>query len=402
MKNASWLFSALFAVLLLPLCHAAAEPNYTIMVSLDGFRWDYPLQHNTPHLDAIARKGVSATMLPSFPASTYPNHYTLATGLTPDRHGIINNRFWVEEAGKMFAIDDPEMRDNPAFYGGEPIWTTAQKQGLKTATIYWVGSDIPIKGQHPTYYTVYEEESLLTFQERIDTAIQWLQKPDDERPRLIMLYIDQPDGHGHTFGPDTPEVKEMVEHLDSLMGTLIQQIEQLPFADRINLIVTSDHGMTEIDRHTRYIHPDEVLDPATYTRIVTRNPSYIFAEEQHHDTILQAFSNLPHINAYKKDQIPAHLQYGTHPRMGDIVVIPDNGWQFDVEPLEYLGMHGYDPQHPDMQVIFRAFGPDFKENHQAQPFHNTDIYSLLCLLLHITPEPTQGNPERILPLLRQP
>lgn len=340
-------------------------------------------------------------MRPSYPASTFPNHYTLATGLTPDQHGIINNVFWVEEMGKEYTMSDMEMRNNPDYYGGEPIWTTAKKQGVITGNLYWVGSDIAIKGEYPHYYKVYAHRPRLSYEARIDTAIQWLQKPIAERPRLIMLYIEQPDGVGHSYGPTGKETGRTILYLDSLVGDLRHKLAQLPIGKQINLIVTSDHGMADIDNEQRYLSPDKVLKPTWYKRIVAANPSFIFAEEAYHDSIIRAFEPYAHITAYKRGELPAELGYGTHRRMGDIVVVPDCGWQFAPQPRGLKGAHGYSQHHPDMQVAFRAVGPDFKQNYRAEMFENVDIYLLLSHLLNIKPAATSGRSERILPLLKR-
>ena len=188
-------------LLLLSLNAATPETHYTVIVSLDGFRWDYPDMYKTPNLDRMAADGVKAVMLPSYPASTFPNHYTLATGLVPDHHGIINNTFWDVKNRRQYSMGDSATRNNPEYYLGEPIWITAQKQGVKTGNMYWVGSDIAIKKSHPTYYRPWNAKPFLTFEQRIDTVLTWLQKPEPERPRLIMLYFEEPDGSGHHNGP---------------------------------------------------------------------------------------------------------------------------------------------------------------------------------------------------------
>ena len=246
---------------LLPLNAKNPAPHYTVIVSLDGFRWDYPTLYQTPNLDRMGQDGVKAVMLPSYPASTFPNHYTLATGLVPDHHGIINNTFWDVKNKCQYSMGDSASRYNPQYYLGEPIWTTAQKQGLKTGNMYWVGSDIAIKGSYPTYYREWTAKPFLTFEQRIDSVLSWLQKPEEERPRLVMLYFEEPDGSGHHNGPHSKKTGIVVQHMDSLMGVLRTGLEGLPIAKEINLIITSDHGMTEISSErvvemNRYLKPE--------------------------------------------------------------------------------------------------------------------------------------------------
>lgn len=377
-----------------------AEGNYTIIVSLDGFRWDYPIMYRTPNLNKMAVDGVSATMLPSYPASTFPNHYTLATGLVPDHHGIVNNVFWVEEKGKAFSMSTPDMRNDPSYYGGEPIWITAQKQGIITGNLYWVGSDIPIKETLPTYHKVYADKPRLTFEERVDTAICWLNKPIEERPRLIMLYIEEPDGAGHRFGPTGAGTDAVVYYVDSIVGVLRDKIEQLPIADKINLIVTSDHGMTQIDNDYRFVNATEVLKESWYKRLVGTSPTSVFTQEGYQDSVLAVINGLTGVKAYKKEEFPANLNYGKNPRLGDVIIVPDCGWHFDVKPKGVEGAHGFSPEDSDMQVVFRAIGPDFKTGYISDKFHNVDIYPLLAYLLGVVPEQTDGQYNRVSSLLK--
>lgn len=364
--------------------------SYTIIVSLDGFRWDYPQIHGTPNLDKMAQKGVSAVMRPSYPASTFPNHYTLVTGLVPDHHGIVNNIFWDRANHRQYSMGDSLTRYNPDYYKGEPIWTTAQRQGVKAASIYWVGSDINIKNSYPTYYKEWAEQPRLTFEQRVDTALALLNKKVEDRPRLITLYMDEPDASGHHFGPNGKETKIMVNHIDSLIGKLIDGIESLPFGDRVNLIVTADHGMTYVSKD-RFININDYLKPSWYERAVDNNPTSIFASKENQDSIYKALSNIDNIKVYRKSKVPKSLNYGTNPNIGDIVVIPACGWQFGFKPSPNIGAHGYDPAHPDMQVIFFAIGSDFKENYKGKTFDNTAIYPLLAHLLGVKPAHNDGN-----------
>ena len=162
-----------------------AGKHYTVIVSLDGFRWDYPQMYDTPFFDRMAREGVKATMIPSFPSKTFPNHYTIATGLVPDHHGIVANTFWDPQRQELYKMSNLKTRNDASYYGGEPIWITAQKQGIKTGNIYWVGSDIAVKGQHPTYYHVYDQKPRLTQTERVAEALRMLKLPEEERPSWL-------------------------------------------------------------------------------------------------------------------------------------------------------------------------------------------------------------------------
>lgn len=318
---------AFSALLLLSLNATTPETHYTVIVSLDGFRWDYPDMYKTPNLDRMAADGVKAVMLPSYPASTFPNHYTLATGLVPDHHGIINNTFWDVKNRRQYSMGDSATRNNPEYYLGEPIWITAQKQGVKTGNMYWVGSDIAIKKSHPTYYRPWNAKPFLTFEQRIDTVLTWLQKPEPERPRLIMLYFEEPDGSGHHNGPCSLPTGAVVQHMDSLVGVLRKKIEALPFGKDINLIVTSDHGMTDISPE-RVVNINDYVKPEWCEVIDGRTPTSIFSKPEYRDSICNALKKAAHIRVWKKEEIPAELHYGSSDRIGDIVVAPELGWQF--------------------------------------------------------------------------
>lgn len=367
--------------------------NLTIVVSLDAFRWDYPTIYNTPWLDSIAANGVAATMVPSYPSSTFPNHFTLATGLVPDHHGIVNSQFWAPEKGELFSKGDSATRYNPYYFGGEPIWVTAKKQGVKSASIYWVGSDVAIQGLYPDYYLRWDNEPRLTYPQRVEEALRIAKLPESERPSLLMVYFDEPDWTTHHYGPIAQESEAVIEELDSLMGILYRGLKELDYG--VNLIVTSDHGMTEISDE-KFISIEQSVNPDWVERIVSTNPTTIFCKEGCRDSLFEQLSKVKHISVWRKEEVPAHLNYGTSNHLGDIIVAPDLGWQFATTPRGLKGAHGYDINEPDMQIIFRACGPDFKRGYTLpHSFSNVDLYSILAELLKIEPAKTDGSLERV-------
>ena len=367
--------------------------NLTIVVSLDAFRWDYPTIYNTPWLDSIAANGVAATMVPSYPSSTFPNHFTLATGLVPDHHGIVNSQFWAPEKGELFSMGDSATRYNPYYFGGEPIWVTAKKQGVKSASIYWVGSDVAIQGLYPDYYLRWDNEPRLTYPQRVEEALRIAKLPESERPSLLMVYFDEPDWTTHHYGPIAEESEAVIEELDSLMGILYRGLKELDYG--VNLIVTSDHGMTEISDE-KFISIEQTVNPDWVERIVSTNPTTIFCKEGCRDSLFEQLSKVKHISVWRKEEVPAHLNYGTSNHLGDIIVAPDLGWQFATTPRGLNGAHGYDINEPDMQIIFRACGPDFKRGYTLpHSFSNVDLYSILAELLKIEPAKTDGSLEKV-------
>ena len=367
--------------------------NLTIVVSLDAFRWDYPTIYNTPWLDSIAANGVAATMVPSYPSSTFPNHFTLATGLVPDHHGIVNSQFWAPEKGELFSKGDSATRYNPYYFGGEPIWVTAKKQGVKSASIYWVGSDVAIQGLYPDYYLRWDNEPRLTYPQRVEEALRIAKLPESERPSLLMVYFDEPDWTTHHYGPIAEESEAVIEQLDSLMGILYRGLKELDYG--VNLIVTSDHGMTEISDE-KFISIEQSVNPDWVERIVSTNPTSIFCKEGCRDSLFEQLSKVKHISVWRKEEVPAHLNYGTSNHLGDLIVAPDLGWQFATTPRGLKGAHGYDINEPDMQIIFRACGPDFKRGYTLpHSFSNVDLYSILAELLKIEPAKTDGSLEKV-------
>ena len=383
--------------------------RYTVIISLDGSRWDYADYYDMPFFDSLATVGVKARMEASFPSSTFPNHYTMATGLVPDHHGLVNNSFWNPDTQHGYAIGDKESRYDARYYGGEPIWITAQKQGVKCGVVYWVGSDIPVGPEgnaFPTYYRHWDEDPHWTFEERCDEIVRLLSLPQNERPRLVMGYFDEPDHQGHVHGPISPECKQMTERMDSLMHSLYLRLKALPIGKKLNFILAGDHGMTEISPE-HFIGWYDVMPEEWIERIVGNLPTSIWVKEGYVDSLYNRLKQVEHLNVWKHGEVPAYLNYGTSNRLGDLIVSPDLGWQFNFAPSRNHGTHGFDPTDTDMMVAFRAVGPDFKEGYEApftegekSAFHNTDLYPLLCKLLGVKPAPVDGKLERIQKILK--
>jgi alkaline phosphatase D len=376
--------------------------NYVVLVSLDGFRWDYNQIYNTPNLNKMAHDGVKADrMIPSFPTVTFPNHYTIATGLYPDHHSLINNSFPAADLGLFYRMGDRVAVENPAFYGGEPIWATAEKQGVKAGSFFWVGSEAPVGGMRPSYWKKYDEK--VTFEERIDTVIKWLGLPKGKRPELVTLYFDEPDHTGHSFGPLATETGKMVQHIDSMMGVLRAKISKLPDAKRINLIILSDHGMAAVSAE-KYINLKSIVPERMISSISGGNPVYLInSKDGKKDSILYLLNNTKGLKAWDKSQVPSRLHYGTNPRIPEIVVLADSSWSIGTRPDGSTlrgGAHGYDNKNSDMFAVFYAAGPSFRKNYQFKELNNIDIYNLVCKLLKINPAKNDGDPQHIEGMLK--
>lgn len=402
-----------FLVIALSLCLSACQPRVsaqscnkqiTVILSLDGFRWDYPDKTYTPNLDQIAADGVKAeSMIPSFPSKTFPNHYTIVTGLYPDHHGLVNNSFFNPELNRSYSMGAKDSRFDPAFYGGEPIWITAKKQGLITASFFWVGSDVPVQGMNPDYFKKYDGS--IPYINRIDTIIYWLSLPESIRPRLILAYYEEPDGIGHKYGPEDPRTFEAVHEIDSLTGILYKRIKMLAIADSVNFIIVSDHGMGEIS-------PKDVVTLRDYipekwpVRIEGGNPIFnLYASDGWVDSAYIALHEVPHIKVWKAGEVPAYLNYGQNPSCGNIVVVADSAWSVNLNRQlisKSRGTHGYDITDSDMHAIFYASGPAFKQAYSQPTFKNVDIYPLLSHLLGILPAPNDGDLNEIKGMLKNP
>jgi predicted AlkP superfamily pyrophosphatase or phosphodiesterase len=376
--------------------------NYVVMVSLDAWRWDYNKLYNTPIINKLGEEGIKAErLIPSFPTNTFPNHYSIATGLYPDHHGLINNTFPAPDLGLLYRIGDRAAIENPAFYGGEPVWVTAMKQGIITASFFWVGSEAPIAGMHPDYWKAYSDS--YTYEERIDTVIKWLSYPIEKRPGLVTLYFDEPDATSHDSGPVSNETGRVVQRLDSLIGVLRERLSSLPYTKRINLIVLSDHGMAQLSPE-KYVNIRNVVPNRMIAGIFGSNPVYLInASQGKKDSVLMLLNRTPGIKAYKKEELPKRLNYGTHPRIPEIVVIGDSSWSVGTraDASSYTGgTHGYDIANSDMNAIFYATGPAFKKGRTIESMDNTDIYNIVCRILDIKPAQNDGDPGIVKKLLR--
>lgn len=370
---------------------------------MDGFRWDYPDSTATPYFDKIEEMGVKAeSMQVSFPSKTFPNHYTLVTGLVPDHHGIVNNTFYAPEFDEVYAIRNREAVQNGKFYQGEPIWNTAEKQGMKAGSYFWVGSEADIQGMHPSYYKDYDHH--FDFYQRVDSVMAWLSFEESKRPHLISWYVHEPDGVGHHYGPHSEEADSTIRDLDTLLGYFMKELSEHPLADKVNVIILSDHGMGNTYKEKAILLTD-YLKKDWYTYLVGGNPIYnIEAQEGFEDSIYLALEQVNGLTIYKNSEIPAALNYGTHKRCLDFTIVADSTYSLmKREPRKsygFGGTHGYDIRNKDMNAIFYAYGPAFKENYQQEMFKNVDVYPLMCEILKLNPAPNDGDLEEVKGMLK--
>ena len=401
------LFFAIF-ILLFTSCHknnetpaddkpAKTDIPYVVMLSLDGFRWNYADRTSTPALDKIAQKGIRAEMTASFPTKTFPNHYTIATGLYPDHHGIVNNTFWDPQRGVLYKISDRSKVQDGYFYGGEPIWVTAEKQDVRSASFFWVGSEAKIGGYYPSIWKTYEHN--FPFYQRADSVIAWLQLPENRRPHLITWYLSEPDGSGHRYGPESQEITDTIQGLDKIVGYFLTKLEKLDIAGEVNVIIVSDHGMQEISSQ-RVIRLRDYIKSDWVAGANGGNPVYnIWAKNGYKDSIANALANVPHLSLYTKSTIPARMHYMNHERCGDFVAVADSSWSlFDsyVPNFTIGGTHGYDNANRNMNAIFYAYGPNFNtQSANNTKLNNVDIYNMICEILKLKAASNDGDASRV-------
>ncbi|HWS56773.1 MAG TPA: ectonucleotide pyrophosphatase/phosphodiesterase [Pyrinomonadaceae bacterium] len=383
-----------------------------ILVSLDGFRHDYLAKYRPRNLGALARAGVRARwMTPSFPTKTYPNHYTIATGLYPQRHGIVENNIYDAGFRAVFTLADRAEVENGRWWLGEPIWVTAEKQGQKSASVFFPGTEAEIAGRRPTYWRRYDEK--MPNAARVDLILSWLDLPPAERPTCLSLYFSDADDAGHAFGPDSEETRAAVARLDAALGRLVRGLKARGIFGRVNLVVVSDHGMAAVDLADAVVL-DEIFDTAAAERVFwTPEIVSIFPRAGREGEIYAALKKglPPQARVYRKSELPARLHYGDGPRVAPLLVLPAEGWTLTTRRrLENLrergelgkpkGSHGYDNALASMRALFVAHGPAFKRRKLAEPFANVHVYNVLARVLDLDPAPNDGGQSVARDLLR--
>ncbi|WP_430614554.1 ectonucleotide pyrophosphatase/phosphodiesterase [Flavobacterium sp. JP2137] len=363
------------------------QKPYLILISADGFRHDYIEKHGAHFLGDVSKKGVRAqALIPSFPSVTFPNHYTIVTGLYPSHHGLVGNNIYDPKIEERYSLRNAKAVLDPAWYGGTPIWALAEQQQLMTACYYWPGSEAAIQGILPSYYYPYSEK--IKIDDRIAEVVKWLSLPEETRPHLITFYFPEVDHAGHTYGPDAVETKAAVAYIDESIKKLVQAVSKTELP--VNYMFVADHGMTNIDQNQLLslpikINPEEltVVSGGVYMSVFVKDQTKI---KQVYQEILAA--KAPQYQVYLKSAVPEKYHFGAKDdyfgRIGDIVLIADSPYYFSNQKAS-PGAHGYDPyQYPDMKATFLAWGPQIKENTFVKEFENIHIYPVMTKLLDLT------------------
>jgi predicted AlkP superfamily pyrophosphatase or phosphodiesterase len=376
-----------------------------LLISIDGFRADYLDRGITPNLARIVREGVRAQwMNPSYPSLTFPNHYTLVTGLRPDRHGIVHNSMSDLELGP-FRLSDRKAVGDGRWWAGEPVWVGASKAGLPTATLFWPGSEAAVQGVRPDRWAAFDPS--LPPSDRVARVLDWLSEPAATRPRVATLYFEHLDKASHEHGPDSAEATAAIRTVDTAIGQLLDGLNARDLRDRVNLIVVSDHGMATVERGQFVVVEDmvakqdaDVVSIGQSVGIAPLPGRTAFVEQR-------LLGKHEHYECWRRQSLPARWHYGQNPRVPPIVCQMHEGW--DALPREQAerrrqastrGSHGYDPALPSMRALFIARGPAFRRGVTLAPFDNVDVYPLLARLVGIVPAENDGDITSFLPALK--
>ena len=393
---------------------AQEREQYVVMISLDGYRYDYTARFQPENISKLIAKGSAARgMFPSFPSKTFPNHYTLATGMKPENHGLVDNSFYDPEKNQEYQISRRDIVQDGYWYGGTPLWVLAQQQGLIAASYFFVGTEAPVHGMQPKYF--YNYDANVSNLSRISKVFEWLQLPDEERPRLITLYFSDMDDIGHRYGPNNDAMlSAKLEKLDRELGALFEGLKS--FDLDINIILVSDHGMTEVPKE-QLLNLDQ-LTQGIAARVVNNGASahlYLENKQEMEKVYQQLLARAKNFKVIKVDdgEYYKNLDKYRH-RMGDLLILPDLGYYLATSQglmsyqnrsamfkTQVFGEHGYSPEYQDMMGIFYAQGPMIQEGFVIESFENIHVYPLVAKILGLKlPEGIDGREEVLAGVLR--
>jgi len=367
-------------LVLLPVFAAPSAPQrpYVVLVSLDGFRYDYAERYGAPNLLALAKAGASGELIPSFPSITFPNHISIVTGLYPEHHGIVANSFFDPARNQEYSMG--HSASDGSWYRAKPLWVLAEEQNVKAAAMFWPTSDAEIDGVRPSYW--YRYDGKVPDEERVAHVLEWLKLPEKERPHFITLYFSDVDSAGHEFGPESSETAQAVRRVDGLIGGLWRQLQELSLP--VNLVVISDHGMQSVQGFVNLsdyadLSHVRVENGGTFALLYT--PDAVIADQ----TYRALKDKSPKFDVYRRSETPPAWHYSDNARIGDLVVIAREPTTLvTVTPTgnQEKGRHGYDPaQFRTMHAIFYAAGPNIGAGIRLSPFENVEIVPFLARIL---------------------
>ncbi len=376
----------------LPAPRQADADAYVVLISFDGFRADYLERGLTPTIDSLAAAGIRAdSLIPSQPTKTFPNHYSIVTGLYPGEHGIVANTFYDAARDEWYSPAHRAAVEDGTWYRGEPVWVTAQRQGLRAGTMFWVGSEADVGGVRPDYWKRFDDS--LAAEARVDTVLSWLRLPPERRPRLLTLYFEFTDDAGSRHGPSSPEMNAAIARADSVMRRLLEGTRSLAFARSINYVIVSDHGMADT-RDAVFL--SEHVD-TTGLRFAMHGPFaflYLDGDTARMDAVRASLAGMQHVQVRERSELPAAWHWDDA-RMGDLVLVAEPFWQIGRARTSVAahGAHGWPPGTPGMAGIFLASGPNVRAAGRVPAFRNVHVHPFLAALLGIEPAPgISGDP----------
>lgn len=383
-----------------------------ILISLDAFRWDYCTLHaeETPRLRKLAATGVSARgLVPVFPSNTFPNHYAIVTGLYPAHHRMVNNDFFDADSGMLFHSNQPVSVRDPRWWGGEPIWVTAIKQGRNAAASFWAGSETEIGGVRPTFWHYYDYS--IPFEKRLDELAGWMRLPLGERPDIVAFYLEEANSAGHAFGPSSPELVAALKLLDTRVGAIVDRLAAE--GAQANFVIVSDHGMTPVIQDNVMILED-YLELRSVQIDFEGSVCGLRPLQGDEAELLQRLARVPHAKAYRAEDLPARFHIAPGPRIPPVWVLPDEGCHvisragYKKQTTRYAGGnylrgdHGYDPNLPSMHGVLIANGPSFRSGVELPECENIHIYNLLCAAIGLKAAANDGDDRLSRAALRGP
>ena len=384
---------------------AQMKKPYVIMISIDGMRTDFTEMHNASFLQKASKEGVRAKyMIPSFPSLTFPNHYAIATGQYPAHNGLVDNTYFDKATGVQYSMSNVKLVTNPKYYGGTPIWVLAEKQEMISASYFWVGSETPVEGTHPTYYYNYNEKTNIAT--RIQAIKDWLSLPEEKRPHLITLYFPEVDHEAHTYGTKDNKVTKAVQFVDSAINAIQESLASLHLP--INYIVVSDHGMTDVDNVNTMGLPKQI-DTASFRVPWGDALLHLYAKDSSKiNSTVEALKKDTSFNTYSLNETPAYWHYAKKDdrfdRLGDIIITPKLPKVFNLGTRKTTpGKHGFDNHHPDMRATFIAWGPAFRKGLVIDGFENVNVYPLIAKILGLQLDETKidGSLKVLAPILKK-
>lgn len=380
-----------------------ADQPYVILISCDGYRWDYTARFRPPNITKLIAGGVQAySMIPSFPSKTFPNHYAIATGLLPEHNGLVDNTFYDPERAQLYRISNRDAVEDGSWYNGTPLWVNAAQNGMKAASFFFVGSEADIQGLRPSYY--YPYDGSVPNEDRVQQVLDWLELPEAERPHMINLYFSDMDDTGHRHGPSDDEaIRAALMKLDWALGKLFDGVEATGLP--VNIIMVSDHGMIDVGPE-KLVNIDPLLQDSRYRVANNGALAHVYLEdgadpEEALAIMKEKSEGLP-LEVYPIAEFP-HYSDKSDPRLGDFILYPAYGYYLaDSRRIQLVksgkfsqgGEHGFHPEFPEMHAIFYANGPAFRSGLTVPSFRNVHVYPLICNILGLpVPEGIDGQLE---------